>query len=103
MPDFDLTGVDSKQIENTAAGIDDNIAELLSICSVIENEVTENLNPYWQGQARQNFEQQFILFAANLSKLINEYRELNEQLKKAGKTYVNADERAGNIIAGLPK
>lgn len=102
MPDFKSTDVDSKQIENTTVSIDEDIKELLSICSVIESDVMVNLNPYWQGQAKQSFEQKFALFEMNLVKLVDGYKELNEQLKKAGITYSKADDSVRQLIAKLP-
>lgn len=103
MPDFKSTDVDSKQIENTAANIDRDIQELCSISSVIKDGVMVNLDPYWQGQAKESFEQQLAQFSLNLISLVDGYKELNEQLKKAGNTYSKADDSVRQLIAQLPR
>jgi len=103
MPDFKLTDVDSQQIENTASNLDNDIKELLSVCSIVKHDVMANLNFCWQGQAKQSFEQQFNLFTANLVKLVDGYKELNEHLKKAGNTYSKADESVRQLVEKLPK
>ena len=102
MPDFKSTDVDSEQIDNTSRGIDDDIGELQSIRSVFENDVMVNLNPHWQGQAKQSFEEQFTALVLLYEKLIEGYRDLNEELKKAGTAYNKADDSVKQLIAKLP-
>ncbi|NMA33883.1 MAG: WXG100 family type VII secretion target [Clostridiaceae bacterium] len=103
MPDFRSTDVDSRQIENTAASLDEDIKALSSVCTFIRNDVMANLDPYWEGQAKQSFEQRFTRFAEALVKLVDEYRVLNDLLKRAGDTYGKADDSVRNTIAKLPR
>jgi WXG100 family type VII secretion target len=102
MPNFKSTDVDSRQIDNIAVNISDDINELLSIRSELESNVIANLGPYWQGQAKERFESQFNAWFVTFSKLVNGYMELNEQLKKAGIVYGRADDTARQLIAKMP-
>ena len=103
MADFNSTDVDSGQIENISKGIDDDISELQSICKYFESSVMANLNPYWQGTAKQSFEERFSAFTAIFEKLIEGYKDLNEELKKAGTAYNGAENSVMQLIAKLPK
>lgn len=103
MPDFKSTDVDSKKIDNTADSIEDDVNELLSICSFIQGDVMVNLDPYWQGQAKQSFEKQFGAYYINLLKLVEGYKEINDQLKKAGVAYEKADDTVRQLIAKMPR
>ena len=103
MPDFRSTDVDSGQIDRTTYGIDSNLSELQSIRTVFRNSVMASLNPYWQGAAKQTFEEQFAAFTDLYDKLIEAYQSLNEELKKTGSAYDRADGSVRQLIAGLPK
>ena len=103
MPDFKSTDVDSGQVSVTAVSIDDYINELQSIHNKIKSGIVPNLTPYWQGPAKENFDQRITFFAVELSNLISEYKELNEQIKMAGTAYGKADDSVIQIIAKLPK
>lgn len=103
MPDFRSTDVDSGRVSNTAGSIDQDISELQAISKIIESGVIPNLTPYWQGQAKESFEQQFNFFALELKSLVEGYQELNEQLRKAGAAYGKADDSVQQIIRRLPK
>ena len=103
MPEFRSTDVDSGQIDNASRGIDNDIKELQSIRAVFVNNVMSSLNPYWQGPAKQSFEEQFSAFTVLFEKLIEGYLDLNEELKKAGIAYNKADGSVMQLIAKLPK
>lgn len=103
MPDFKLTDVDSKQIDNASTGIDEHIEEMQAVYEVLHNNVMQNLEPCWDGQAKRNFHQQFIIFVSMYASLLKGYKDLNEQLKKASKTYAKADDSVKQLIAKLPK
>ena len=103
MPDFRSTDVDSGQIDSMSKSIDGDIDELRSIRAVFESSVMVSLNPYWQGQAKQIFEEQFTAFEGLFDKLIDSYRDLNEELKKAGSAYSRADDTVKQLIEGLPR
>jgi WXG100 family type VII secretion target len=103
MPNFTSTDVDSKVVSDAAASIDNFINELQSIAKAIESGIMPSLNPYWQGQARDRFEQKINSCSIDLSSLVAGYRELNEQLKKAGTEYNRADGSVRQIVANLPR
>ena len=103
MPSFTSTDVDSRLVSDTAVGIDSYISELESIAKAIEGGIMPNLNPYWQGSAKESFEQKLGLCNLDLTGLVEKYKELNEQLKKAGAEYGRADDSVKQIVAKLPK
>ena len=103
MPDHKKTDTDSEQISDAAVSIDSCISGLQSICKTADNSVMPKLIPCWQGQAKDSFEEKFILFILELTNLTAGYDELNEQLKKAAAAYAKADESVLQITAGLPK
>ncbi len=103
MPDFNSTDVDSKLVSDVANSIDNYINELQSIAKVIESGIMASLNPYWQGQAKESFEQRINFCSLDLKNLVEGYNELNEQLRKAGVAYGKADDAVLQIVSKLPK
>lgn len=103
MPNFKSTDVDSRLVSDAAASIDDYLRELESMFKMVESGIVPNLTPYWQGLAKENFEQKIAFFALQLSDIIAGYKDLNEQLKKSGMAYDKTDDSVKQIIAKLPK
>ena len=103
MPDFRFTNVDSKLVSDAATSIDNYINELQSITIAIESGIMPSLNPHWQGQARDRFEQKITSSSLDLKSLVDGYKELNDQIKKAGASYTKADNAVIQIVAKLPK
>lgn len=103
MPDFKMIDVDSKLIENTFTSISEDIKELLSISAILSGETMSNLNPYWQGPAKESFEMQFNVYVESFKKLVDTYETLNNQLKTAGNNYDRADDSVKQLIAKMMK
>ena len=103
LPDFKSTDVDSRQVSSTSAGIDNYINELVSINRILENNIAAGVDPYWQGSAKDLFKLQLGVCIESLNELVNGYREINEQLINAGKSYESADDSVLQLIARLPK
>lgn len=103
MPTLKSTDVDSNQISNIATSIDDDIKELLSICTLIEGDIMGNLDPYWQGQAKLSFEKKFKSYSINLARLVDGYQKINDQLKKTGIAYGIVDDTVKQNIAKMPR
>jgi WXG100 family type VII secretion target len=59
------------------------------------------LNPYWDGAAKQSFENKFMMFIENFEKLVNSFESLNDKLKETMKTYDTADNDVTSAIGKL--
>lgn len=103
MASFQMTDVDTKQIDSAAASIANDIAELNKIMNQFTQNTMSGISPYWQGAAKTSFEQQFAAYLQGLQNLIGQYSSLNDKLREAGGGYDKADDAAKSVIARLPK
>lgn len=104
MPDFKMTAVDGKQVLATSNSIlDDDINSLLAISSDNEKNIISQIDPCWAGAAKEAFVRDFIQYTSGLTKLLDGYRELAEQLRKAGENYDKADEMVRQLITKLQR
>ncbi|UNC91118.1 WXG100 family type VII secretion target [Candidatus Contubernalis alkaliaceticus] len=103
MPGFKITDVDSTAIQNTSSSIDEDIHELLSISAVLSGDIMKDLNPYWQGTAKDSFEKQLNNYVKAFNKLAGTYENLNKQLKASGSTYKKAGDSVMQRIMKIPR
>jgi uncharacterized protein YukE len=103
MPEYNFTQVDSGLVGSAATVIGGQIDELRTIAKTVGNDFITAMNPYWQGPAKQNFDNKIVFFNYTLLNVIAEYAQLNDELIKASDLYGKADEAALSSIAKLPK
>jgi len=102
MADFLSTNVDTNILTNAVSYIDNEINALVSVNTILQNNVLPTLSSVWQGVAKDAFEAQYNLFLPALKAFIQSHKDLNELLKQSATTYDGADNTVKQAVAGLP-
>jgi len=88
-----FTEVDTDQIRQTAQSIQQDIDSLKNIRNALDSDVLSRLAPWWQGEAKDMFTQQFTSYSMSLKALVDEYELMNKELEKAGTEYRAANDQ----------
>ncbi|MDR1605187.1 MAG: WXG100 family type VII secretion target [Gracilibacteraceae bacterium] len=99
---MNMTDVDADRLLSVRAQIAADVSNIVKVRNYLRGQVVGALEPYWQGQAKETFTQQFNAFLTNLEGFSQSCEELNAELEKAGKSYNNADAEVNRLTAGLP-
>lgn len=101
MASFLSTETDSATMLGAANGISFCITRLQSVRDEIGGGLLPKLQPYWQGDAKDNFEKEITAFAKLFGKFTDDHVKLNERLKKAALEYGKTDESLNQYVSKL--
>jgi WXG100 family type VII secretion target len=97
-----FTETDTGSIANAVASVRDDVGAISGVRDVLSQQVLSELEPYWQGAAKDAFTRQFTEFVTAFGEFTKGCEALNAELDKAGANYNGADEHVLQLIAGLP-
>ena len=101
MPSFVHTKVDPEQLRTTANNIDGCIQSLQTAFRAVDNALSSDLLPTWEGPASDQFFAQYSSDISSFTKQVADLNAINDQLKRAAGLFDNADVRAQAEVARL--
>lgn len=85
--------LDTQEIENSAAALNNNIADMF-------DEVTE-MNAMWKGQSNQAYNEQFRIDYQTVQEILSDLKKYINELYEAEKDYNRCEEQVGEIVHSI--